>query len=111
MKGQGAKKFVFDLRGNTGGLLNEAIGIANLFIEKGKEVVSTRGKVEKWNATHVAQSPAYDTESPLIILTNGRSASASEIVSGVMQDYDRGIFSWSSDLWKRFGASNNAYCT
>ena len=91
LKEQGAKKFVFDLRGNTGGLLNEAIGIANLFIEKGKEVVSTRGKVEKWNATHVAQSPAYDTESPLIILTNGRSASASEIVSGVMQDYDRGI--------------------
>ena len=91
LKVQGAKKFVFDLRGNTGGLLNEAIGIANLFIEKGKEVVSTRGKVEKWNATHVAQSPAYDTESPLIILTNGRSASASEIVSGVMQDYDRGI--------------------
>ncbi len=91
LKAQGAKKFVFDLRGNTGGLLNEAIGIANLFIEKGKEVVSTRGKVEKWNATHVAQSPAYDTESPLIILTNGRSASASEIVSGVMQDYDRGI--------------------
>ena len=91
LKEQGAKKFVFDLRGNTGGLLNEAIGIANLFIEKGKEIVSTRGKVEKWNATHVAQSPAYDTESPLIILTNGRSASASEIVSGVMQDYDRGI--------------------
>lgn len=91
LKAQGAKKFVFDLRGNTGGLLNEAIGIANLFIEKGKEVVSTRGKVEKWNATHVAQSPAYDTESPLIILTNGRSASASEIVAGVMQDYDRGI--------------------
>lgn len=91
LKAQGAKKFIFDLRGNTGGLLNEAIGIANLFIEKGKEVVSTRGKVEKWNATHVALSPAYDTESPLIILTNGTSASASEIVSGVMQDYDRGI--------------------
>lgn len=91
LKAQGAKKFVFDLRGNTGGLLNEAIGIANLFIEKGKEVVSTRGKVEKWNATHIAQSTAYDTESPLIILTNGTSASASEIVSGVIQDYDRGI--------------------
>ena len=82
---------MFDLRGNTGGLLNEAIGIANLFIEKGKEVVSTRGKVEKWNATHVAQNPAFDVTSPLIILTNDRSASASEIVSGVIQDYDRGI--------------------
>lgn len=91
LKKQGAKKFMFDLRGNTGGLLVEAINIANLFIDKGKEVVSTRGKVEKWNATHVAQNTPFDTEAPLVILTNNRSASASEIVSGVIQDYDRGI--------------------
>lgn len=91
LKEQGAKKFVFDLRGNGGGLLHEAIKISNLFIEKGKEVVSTRGKVEKWNATHNTQNSPFDTEAQLVILINNRSASASEIVSGVMQDYDRGV--------------------
>lgn len=88
---KGATKFVFDLRGNTGGLLNEAITIANLFIEKGKEVVSTRGKVEKWNATHNTQTNPTIPTQELVILINDHSASASEIVSGVIQDYDRGI--------------------
>lgn len=91
LKEQGAEKFVFDLRGNTGGLLHEAIAIANLFIDKGKEVVSTRGKVEKWNATHLAHNAPFDTEAKLVVLINGRSASASEIVSGVLQDYDRAV--------------------
>ena len=91
LKELGAKKFVFDLRGNTGGLLHEAIKISNLFIEKGKEVVSTRGKVEKWNATHNTQNTPFDKDAQLVVLINDRSASASEIVSGVMQDYDRGV--------------------
>lgn len=91
LKGMGAKKLIFDLRGNTGGLLKEAINICNLFVPKGKEVVSTRGKAQKWNATHKAMANSLDTDIPLVILTNGRSASASEIVSGVIQDYDRGV--------------------
>lgn len=91
LKDQGAKKFIFDLRGNTGGLLKEAITISNFFVEKGAEIVSTKGKVEKWNDTHYAQKQAYDSKSPLVVLVDERSASASEIVSGVIQDYDRGI--------------------
>lgn len=91
LKRQGAKKVVFDLRDNGGGLLREAIDISNLFIPKGKEVVSTRGKVAKWNVTYNAESVAFDENIPLVVLINGRSASASEIVSGVIQDYDRGV--------------------
>ena len=91
LKSMGAKKLIFDLRGNTGGLLKEAINISNLFIDKGSEVVSTRGKAQKWNATHRAMDNSLDTEIPLVVLTNGRSASASEIVSGVLQDYDRAV--------------------
>ncbi len=96
----GAKKFVFDLRGNTGGLLREAISISNLFIPKGKEVVSTRGKVSKWNNTYMSQKTPLVPNAPLIILTNGRSASASEIVSGVIQDYDRGVLIGSKTFGK-----------
>lgn len=88
---QGATKYIFDLRGNTGGLLREAINISNLFIEKGKEVVSTRGKVAEANKSYFATKSAMLPNAKLVILTNGRSASASEIVSGVMQDYDRGV--------------------
>ena len=91
LKKQGAKKFIFDLRDNTGGLLDEAVKISNLFIEKGKEVVSMKGKVSKWNETFYAPKDPLVPEAPLVILVNGRSASASEIVSGVVQDYDRGI--------------------
>lgn len=91
LKRQGAKKIIFDLRNNGGGLLREAINISNLFIPKGKEVVSTRGKVAKWNVTYNADASSFDENIPLAILINGRSASASEIVSGVIQDYDRGV--------------------
>ncbi len=91
LKNDGAKKIIFDLRDNGGGLLKEAIQISNLFIPKGKEVVSTRGKVEKWNVTYNTESSSFDEDIPIAILVNGRSASASEIVSGVIQDYDRGI--------------------
>jgi carboxyl-terminal processing protease len=91
MKEQGAKKLVFDLRDNPGGLLNEAIAIANIFIPKDKEIVSTKGKVSEWNKTYMSLDAPFDTEMPVIVLTSGRSASASEIVSGVLQDYDRGV--------------------
>ncbi len=91
LKELGAKKIIFDLRDNPGGLLNEAISIANLFIPKDKEVVSTKGKVTEWNKTYYAQASPLDIEIPMVVLTSDRSASAAEIVSGVIQDYDRGI--------------------
>jgi carboxyl-terminal processing protease len=91
LKGKGMKKLVLDLRENPGGLLNMAIEISNVFIPKGEEIVSTRGKVTEWNKTYSAYNPAMDTEIPIVVLTNNRSASAAEIVSGVIQDYDRGV--------------------
>ena len=91
MKEQGAKKLVFDLRDNPGGLLNEAIAISNIFIPKDKEIVSTKGKVSEWNKSYMSLDSPFDIEMPVVVLTSGRSASASEIVSGVLQDYDRGV--------------------
>jgi len=91
LKSKGAVKFILDLRGNPGGLLNEAIAISNIFVPKGRLIVSTKGKLERWNSFHEAKETPVDTQSPLVVLTNNRSASASEIVSGVIQDYDRGV--------------------
>jgi carboxyl-terminal processing protease len=91
LKKTGAKSIVFDLRANPGGLLNEAVDISNLFIPKGKEVVITKGKIADWNKTYTALNQPLDQDIPVVILINGRSASASEIVSGVIQDYDRGV--------------------
>ncbi|MBA2406536.1 MAG: S41 family peptidase [Chitinophagales bacterium] len=85
------KGIVFDLRGNPGGLLNEAVNVSNIFIDKGNEIVSTRGKVKEWDKVFYALDGAVDTKIPLAILTNSGSASASEIVSGTVQDYDRGV--------------------
>lgn len=91
LKGKGMKKLVLDVRENPGGLLNMAIEIANVFIPKGEEVVSTKGKMTEWNKTYSAYNPALDTEIPIVVLANNRSASAAEIVAGVIQDYDRGV--------------------
>ena len=91
LKAQGAKKIVFDIRDNPGGLLNEAVNISNLFIDKGLDVVSTKGKVTEWNKTYKALDLPLDTQIPVAIITSNRSASASEIVSGVLQDYDRAV--------------------
>lgn len=91
LKSRGAENLILDVRSNPGGLLSEAVNIANLFIPKGKEVVSTKGKVAEWNKSYKTLNRAEDTQIPLVILANGGSASASEIVSGVIQDYDRGI--------------------
>jgi len=91
LKGKGAKKVILDLRGNPGGLLNESIEVSNVFIPKGLEVVSTKGKIEEWNKTYTANKNPVDVNIPLAVLISNNSASASEIVAGVMQDYDRGV--------------------
>ena len=91
LKEKGAESIILDLRGNRGGLLNEAINIANIFIPKGKEIVSTKGKVDSWNKSYKALNMPVDIAIPLAILINNVSASASEIVAGVIQDYDRGV--------------------
>ena len=91
LKAKGATKLIFDLRDNPGGLLNEAVNISNLFIPKDKLVVNTKGKVAEWVKEYKALNPPFDTEIPIAVLISGKSASASEIVSGVLQDYDRGV--------------------
>ena len=91
LKGKGMKKLVLDLRENPGGLLDQSIDISNIFIPRGSEVVTTKGKVTEWNKSYSALSPALDTDMPVVVLTNNHSASAAEIVSGVIQDYDRGV--------------------
>ena len=91
LKEQGAKKFILDLRENPGGLLHEAVNIVNLFVPKGVEVVSTKGKAEEWNKKYSTLNNPLDTEVPIVVLTSGGSASASEIVAGSLQDYDRAV--------------------
>jgi carboxyl-terminal processing protease len=91
LKQKGATKLILDLRDNPGGLLHEAVNIVSLFIPKGKEVVSTKGKVEEWNKTYVTLNNPIDTEIPMAVLTSEGSASASEIVAGSLQDYDRAV--------------------
>ncbi len=91
LKGQGAKSLIIDLRDNPGGLLYEAVNIVNLFIPKGLEVVATKGKVPEWNKSYVTLNNPLDTDIPLVVLTSGGSASASEIVAGALQDYDRAL--------------------
>ncbi len=85
------KSIVLDLRGNPGGLLKEAVDIVNLFEEKGTDIVSTRGKVKDWDKTHKALNSPVDLKIPIAILIDRGSASASEIVSGALQDLDRGV--------------------
>ncbi len=91
LKEQGAKSIILDLRDNPGGLLGEAVNISNLFVPKGSEIVSTKGKVKEWNKKYSALNNALDTDIPLTVLINSSSASAAEIVCGVIQDYDRGV--------------------
>ncbi len=85
------KSLVFDLRGNPGGLLIEAINVANVFVPKGKDIVSTKGKVASWNRNYKTPMAPVDTAIHLIVLVGRGSASASEIVSGAIQDLDRGV--------------------
>jgi len=91
LKDKGATKLILDLRENPGGLLHEAVNIVSLFIPKGMEVVSTKGKVNEWNKVYKTLNNPIDTEIPMVVLTSGGSASASEIVAGTLQDYDRAV--------------------
>ena len=91
LKEQNAKGIIFDLRGNPGGLLMEAIKISNIFVNKGEEIVSTKGKVSQWDKEYNAMYAPVDTKIPLVVLVNSQSASASEIVSGSLQDLDRAV--------------------
>ena len=91
LKEKGMKKLVFDLRFNPGGSLFESIQICNFFLLKGSKIVSTKAKVKKLSNTYKANRDPLDLEIPIVVLINGRSASASEIVSGALQDYDRAV--------------------
>ena len=91
MKKQGATSFIIDLRSNGGGLLNEAVEIVNLFIPKGKTIVTTKGKIKQSNETYSTRKEPLDTISPIIVLVDGQTASASEIVAGSLQDLDRAV--------------------
>ena len=89
LKKDGMKQLILDLRNNPGGLLTQAVDICNLFLEKETPIVSTRGKLKEWNATYKALNPSWDNSIPMVVLINQNSASAAEIVAGVLQDYDR----------------------
>lgn len=91
LKNQGATQLILDLRGNPGGLLGEAVHICNLFVPRGEIIVTTKSKNEKHNQTYRTQREPLDTEIPLVIIVDGKSASASEIVAGALQDLDRAV--------------------
>ncbi len=91
LKAQGAKKIILDLRGNPGGLLSQAVAVVNLFVPKGQLVVDTRSRVARFNQIYKTKGTPVDTEIPLVVIVNSRSASASEIVSGSLQDLDRAV--------------------
>lgn len=99
LKNRGAKKLILDLRGNGGGSLAEAVDIVGLFVPKGTQVVSTRGKLSQASQTFKTQREPLDLTIPLVVLVDGQSASASEIVAGAIQDLDRGVVMG----WRTFG--------
>lgn len=91
LKEKGATQIILDLRNNPGGLLSEAVNVSNVFIEKGTTITFTKSAIEKYNQTYTTQNKAIDTDIPVAVLINENSASASEIVSGSLQDLDRGV--------------------
>lgn len=91
LKQQGAKSLIIDLRDNGGGSLSEAVDIVNLYVPKGQEIVVTKGKVRQAQGSYKTQNEPVDTQIPLAVLVNGATASASEIVSGSLQDLDRAV--------------------
>ena len=100
LKADGATQIILDLRGNPGGLLNEAVTICNLFVPKGEIIVTTKSKNEKYNNVYKTNREPIDTLIPLVILVDGKSASASEIVSGALQDLDRAVILGSRSFGK-----------
>ena len=91
LKASGATQIILDLRDNPGGLLNEAVNICNLFVPKGEVIVTTKSKIAKHNNTYLTTREPVDTKIPLVVIVNGKSASASEIVAGALQDLDRAV--------------------
>ena len=91
LKEKGAKNICLDLRGNGGGLLSEAVDIVNLFVPKGLTIVETKGKIQNANSSYVTKNDPLDLDIPLVVLVNGNTASAAEIVSGSLQDLDRAV--------------------
>ncbi|MDO5522423.1 MAG: S41 family peptidase [Bacteroidia bacterium] len=91
LKKKGAESLVIDLRGNGGGILDEAVNVVNFFVRKGLEIVSTRGKVKQWDRSYFTQNQPIDTIMPIVVLIDTGSASASEIVAGSLQDLDRAV--------------------
>lgn len=100
LKADGAEKIILDLRGNPGGLLNEAVNVCNLFVPKGETIVTTKSKNVKYNVTYKTTKEPVDLEIPLAIIVDGKSASASEIVSGALQDLDRAVIVGSRSFGK-----------
>jgi carboxyl-terminal processing protease len=91
LKTKGCKNLILDLRGNLGGLLIEAVNIVNFFTDKGNEVVYTKGKISEWDKSYLSVNNPIDIQIPLVVLVDENSASASEIVSGALQDLDRAV--------------------
>jgi len=85
------KGIILDVRGNGGGLLNEAVEISNIFVERNQEIVSTKGKQTDKNRIHATMNPPVDLNIPVVVMVDNQSASASEILAGAMQDLDRGV--------------------
>ena len=91
LKNKGATSLIMDLRGNGGGILDEAVSVVNLFVPKGEEIVSTKGKVTQWDRSYFTQDQPLDEIIPIVVLIDTGSASASEIVAGGLQDLDRAV--------------------
>lgn len=100
LKSKGAQKIILDLRGNPGGLLHEAVNICNLFVPKNEVIVTTKSKNEKHNNTYKTRNEPIDLEIPLAVIVDGKSASASEIVAGALQDLDRAVILGSRSFGK-----------
>jgi carboxyl-terminal processing protease len=100
LKSQGAERIILDLRGNPGGLVTEAVNICNFFVPKGEVIVTTKAKVEKNNNVFKTTKDPIDLEIPLLVIVDGKSASASEIVSGALQDLDRAVIIGSRSFGK-----------
>ena len=100
VKADGAKSLVIDLRGNGGGSLAEAVNIVNLFVPRGKEIVSMKGKVRSSNYSYKSKNEPLDLEMPIVVLVNNGSASAAEIVAGALQDLDRAVIVGSKTFGK-----------
>jgi carboxyl-terminal processing protease len=100
LKSQGAERIILDLRGNPGGLVTEAVNICNFFVPKDEVIVTTKAKVEKNNNVFKTTKDPIDLEIPLLVIVDGKSASASEIVSGALQDLDRAVIIGSRSFGK-----------